>query len=251
VEAVEIGVGAWCVTGTEVNWVIVRDGDDALLIDSGYPGDVDAVEQSLRRVGSRPEAVRAILLTHAHIDHVGGVGHFHSRYGTPVYAAAAELPNARREHTEQATPGDVARNAWRPGVLRWSMRIAAAGAMRDRSHPQVQPLPDGPLDLPGDPMPIATHGHTSGHTAYHLLGVGAIATGDALITGHAVSRLRGPQLCATMFNHCSPAQGLAALESLTGLDVGVVVPGHGKPLHSPVAAAVAAARDATASPKYW
>ncbi|YCK38055.1 MBL fold metallo-hydrolase [Actinomadura sp. ATCC 39365] len=59
--------------GTDVNWVLLREGDDLTLIDGGWPGDVAAVEDFIRSIGRRPEDVRAILLTHAHIDHLGAV----------------------------------------------------------------------------------------------------------------------------------------------------------------------------------
>jgi glyoxylase-like metal-dependent hydrolase (beta-lactamase superfamily II) len=249
---VDVDTNVFCATGTDVNWILLREGDEVTLIDSGYPGDAATVEASVRAIGSRPEAVRAILLTHAHIDHLGSVNHFHARYGTPVYASAVEVPHARREYLEQVTPALVARQCWRPGVLPWALRAALAGGVRSGAAAHVRPFPcDGPLDLPGSPEPIATAGHTAGHTAYLLPGTGALATGDALVTGHPTARLSGPQILPSMFNHCTGAEALATLSEVAHLDVGVIVPGHGAPLRAPIPKAIALATDNAASPRYW
>jgi glyoxylase-like metal-dependent hydrolase (beta-lactamase superfamily II) len=219
------------VTGTAVNWVLVREGADLTLIDGGYPGDVAAVEASVRALGHDPRDVRAILVTHAHVDHLGAVNPFHARYGTPVLLHPAEVAHARREFLEQLTPGELVAKLVRPAVLPWAVRVLRAGAMRDVAAPHAEAFSlDGALDLPGSPVPVLTPGHTSGHTAYHFPAAGAVATGDMLITGHPVSRTAGPQLIAPWFNHGGRAEVLAGLGALEALDAEVVLPGHG-PVH--------------------
>jgi glyoxylase-like metal-dependent hydrolase (beta-lactamase superfamily II) len=241
---VEAAAGVFLVRGTEVNWILLRDGTDLTLIDAGYPGDTPAVEASIRAVGSRPEDVRAILLTHAHVDHMGAANHFHERYGTPAYTDPVEVAHARREYLEQAGPADVARNILHPGVLSWSMRIMRVGAMKKVSVPHALRFPNaGPLDLPGHPTPIPTPGHTSGHTAFHLPDVGAVITGDGLITAHAVSRIVGPQVIGPMFNH---GDAVAGLDPLDGLSGDLILPGHGALHRGPIGAAVAQARERAA-----
>ncbi len=241
---VEVAADVFLGRGTDVNWYLVRDGGDVTLIDSGYPGDVQRVEESVRAIGRRPEDVRAVLLTHAHVDHIGAASHFADRYGAAVHTGAIEVRHAHREFLEQAGPKDVIANLWRPGVLPWLLRVMRVGAAQHVSVPAATSFPtDGPLDLPGRPVPVVAPGHTSGHTCYLLPGAGALLTGDALVTGHAVVRSRGPQVLPAMFNHGDPVAGLAALEHL---DADLVLPGHGDPLHLPIAAAVAEARERAA-----
>jgi glyoxylase-like metal-dependent hydrolase (beta-lactamase superfamily II) len=117
------------------------------------------------------------------------------------------------------------------------------GAARKIAAPYAQPFPvDGALDLPGRPVPVPTHGHTSGHTAYHLPHSGVVITGDELVTGHATSRVRGPQVIGAMFNHAN-TDPAATLAPLAALDADLVLPGHGPVHRGPIAAAVASALD--------
>ncbi len=234
---------AFLATGTEVNWILLKDGDDLTLIDSGYPRDVTAVEASIRSIGGRPEDVRAILLTHAHIDHIGGINHFHAKYGTPVYMNPTEVAHARRDYLEQATPLDVTKNIAKHGMVPWTLRIVRAGAMQHVAIPHALAFPtSSALDLPGNPVPVFTPGHTSGHSAYHVPALGIVITGDGLITGHAVSKIEGPQLLTGMFHH-SEQDALTALGALENLDADLVLPGHGRPYEGPIRDAVAIARE--------
>ena len=240
---VEVAPDVLFASGTAVNWVILRDGSDLTLIDGGWANEVSLVESSIRAIGRQPEDVRAILLTHAHVDHIGALNPFHERYGTPLYMDVAEVPHAHRDYLEQAGPLAIAPHAWRPAVALWTLKVARAGALKRITIPHAQPFPrQGALDLPGGPVPVATHGHTSGHSAYFIPGAGAVATGDGLITAHAISRLTGPQVLGPTFDH-DPESAVAALTPLESLDASFVLPGHGPVHRGPIAAAVATARE--------
>ncbi|MGY1735737.1 MBL fold metallo-hydrolase [Geodermatophilus sp. SYSU D00684] len=248
----EVTEDVFCVPGTAVNRVLVRDGRDLTVVDAGYPGDAASLADAVRALGSRLEDVRAVLVTHAHVDHVGGLSALAP--GTPVLVHPDELPNARGERREQATPLDVAVRAWRPRVARWALSIVRAGAT---AHPVVaaaRPFPGGgpdagtgggpgggPLDLPGGPVPVPTPGHTSGHTAYLFPRHGVVATGDALVTGHPTSRVRGPQLLPGFFT-ASPDRARDSLGALAALPADLLVPGHGDPWRGDLTEAVARAR---------
>ncbi|MFE0463064.1 MBL fold metallo-hydrolase [Kitasatospora sp. NPDC058965] len=238
----EVASDVFCAEGTDVNWVLVREGTDLTLIDAGWPGDIPKLEASVRAIRRRPEDIRGVLLTHAHVDHMGALGHLHARYGIPVYLDPAELGAAAGGRLEQASPLDVLARLWRPQVLAWGLRILGAGALRRPSVPHAQPFPSaGPLDLPGRPVPVPCHGHTSGHSAYFLPGAGAVATGDALTTADPTTRRTGPQILSPFFAH-APARVPAALDTLAALAADTLIPGHGPTWHGPLADAVALAR---------
>ena len=240
-ELADLGAGVTFVRGRDVNWLLVRDGDSLTVVDGGYPGYRSAFESSVGAVGATLPDIRAVLLTHAHVDHMGAANSLHERYGVPVYVDPIEVAHARRDRLEQAGPADIARVAWQPGVLAWSMRVMRAGALRHERIEHAEPFPSGGvLDLPGRPVPIPTHGHTSGHSAYLFPAAGVIATGDALVTGHACTRVDGPHVLPDYFNHGDP---VAALDVLAEVDADQLAPGHGPARRLPIAEAVEQARD--------
>ncbi|MER6349962.1 MBL fold metallo-hydrolase [Streptomyces sp. NPDC001595] len=233
--------GAYLVHGSDTNWVILTDGDAVTLVDTGYPGDRELVLDSLAVVGSSPEAVAAVLITHAHNDHLGSAEYLRSTYGTPVYLHEAEVPHARRDFLHQVSVGRILRNGWRPGVLPWAVHALRSGGTARLPVTAPEPFPAaGPLDLPGRPVPVHTPGHTLGHCAYHLPDIGVLISGDALVSGHPTARAKGPQLLPDMF-HRERARAVASLDVLGGLAADVLLPGHGPVHHGPVRDAAALA----------
>ncbi|MFR9728876.1 MBL fold metallo-hydrolase [Saccharopolyspora sp. MS10] len=224
---VQAAEGTYLVHGSSTNWVILVEDDSLTLVDGGYPDDADAVEASVREIGYRMRDVEAVLVTHAHVDHIGSLPQLTRKYGIPVHLDRVEVAHARRDYLQQATPKQILRNAWRPGVLPWAAHVVRAGALKPCALPEAEPFPrEGALDLPGRPVPVPTHGHTSGHTCYHLPERGVLISGDAVITGHPTSRVRGPQMLLPMFHH-DGARALQALDSLEGLGADALLPGHG------------------------
>jgi glyoxylase-like metal-dependent hydrolase (beta-lactamase superfamily II) len=208
-----------------VNWTLVTDSNGVMLIDAGFPGSREEVLASLRELGFGVDDLRAILLTHAHIDHFGSAIWFAKTHGTPVYCHAAEVGHSKREYLEQASPVDVAMQIWQPRWLKWSLAISRKGAFTRDGIPTTQALTaDVAAGLPGAPLSIPTPGHTGGHCSFVVDGV--LVAGDALVTGHPVSTRDGPQLLPDMFNHDQDGC-VRSLAALGMLDNEVLLPGHG------------------------
>ncbi|HSV18598.1 MAG TPA: MBL fold metallo-hydrolase [Casimicrobiaceae bacterium] len=76
-------------SGSEGNGLIVEAGATRVLIDCGF-GVRDAGAR-LRRLGVEPETLSAILVTHEHNDHAGGVPAFAAKHSIPVWVTFGTL----------------------------------------------------------------------------------------------------------------------------------------------------------------
>jgi hydroxyacylglutathione hydrolase len=138
-----LDVDTYTLGPTQTNCYVVRaerTAAEAVVVDPGYEGVRPGVD------------VAAILVTHCHWDHLGGIAELAEASGAPVYMPESEA--AVLENPQAFYPGQPIR-PYSPDVrLRGDETIEAAG-------------------LTFETLPVP--GHSPGHVAY--------ATGDALFSG--------------------------------------------------------------------
>ena len=208
-----------------VNWYVVDDDGELTVVDTGYPGYFGELPEGLASIGRRIVDVQAILITHAHADHVGSAARVREESGARVLAHTADA-DVVRAGTPDPPPGFFA-NAWKPRFARYLVHAGTNGARSISGVETVETFGDGDaLDVPGRPRVLHTPGHTPGHVALHLEDTGVLFSGDALVTLDTVSGRRGPR--AIRWND-DPEQAQASYERLRALDVPLVLTGHGEP----------------------
>jgi glyoxylase-like metal-dependent hydrolase (beta-lactamase superfamily II) len=169
-----------------LNVVVVRSGGRTVLIDTGmgaeYPDSPKAgglLAPRLKAAGIDPASVTDVVLTHLHVDHVGGLFadelKRRLRPDVPMHLAAAEA--------EFWASPDFSRNSFpprMPDVLR-----SAAARFLDMYRNQLRPFETQYEVAPGVVV-SRTGGHTPGHSVVRLESGGDRLTflGDAVFPDH-------------------------------------------------------------------
>jgi glyoxylase-like metal-dependent hydrolase (beta-lactamase superfamily II) len=227
---VSVAPGVVFVEGPVSNWVVLAEEDGVALVDAGYPADASLVLDSIRYAGHDPGDLRRVYVTHGHIDHVGGIPAILERYpDVTVLAHADEVDNVRGPERRQATIATIGGRLAAPRVLGWTVRVVRSGALRPTTV-SVRAFTDRDFDERAI-VPLSAPGHTPGSTAYSLPAADAIATGDAVVTGHDVhphSWAPRPRMVPQFFTEDVPA----AIASAHALPMpSIVLPGHGPAVH--------------------
>lgn len=76
-------------SGSSGNAYLIKSGSTAILVDAGK--SCAALCRALRAVGTEPEEISAVLITHEHTDHVSALRVFHKKYGIPMIGTAPVL----------------------------------------------------------------------------------------------------------------------------------------------------------------
>ncbi|HKB47366.1 MAG TPA: MBL fold metallo-hydrolase, partial [Ktedonobacterales bacterium] len=72
------------IEGVTSSAYLIVEPEGLTVIDTGLPGSGDKIVRYLRRIGQEAGAVRRILLTHQHADHVGGAARLAALSGAQV-----------------------------------------------------------------------------------------------------------------------------------------------------------------------
>ncbi|MFE6165122.1 MBL fold metallo-hydrolase [Streptomyces sp. NPDC056486] len=230
-----------------VNFYLVDHPDGLVLIDAGLPGHLGQLQEHLTRSGRSMSDIRAVLLTHGHLDHTGLVTAT-QQAGADIWiheADAAILADGPRSSMRHAKPerSMLPYLLRRPAAISGPLHLARMGGFSGKPVHGVRTFHgDHRLDeLPGRPQAIELPGHTQGTVAYHFPTLGALFTGDALVTREDMTGHTGPSLVSRSFTHDS-ATALASLDRLAELPMALLLPGHGAPFTDGPQAAATQAR---------
>jgi hydroxyacylglutathione hydrolase len=161
------------------------DAPELAIVDTGIASSpAEGLAPALAALDRRIEDVRWILLTHGHIDHVGGAHALWELTGrraeVVIHEADASMLRSRRAHVEEYL-GARGRYLGDPeGEAKQT--AAAAAVISGEVEPTV--LVRGGEELPlGGGVTVRVHaipGHTPGSVAYEIAGQGDVFVGDAV-----------------------------------------------------------------------
>jgi glyoxylase-like metal-dependent hydrolase (beta-lactamase superfamily II) len=136
------------------NQYLVEDGERRILIDAGAAGSIGQtgqLPQALAALGLKPDKIDAVIVTHMHQDHMGGLV-----LGGKNNYPGAELYIDRRDIAHWTDP---AKRSGAPEYLQTSFRMAEEVV---RLYPRLQAI-DGEREIMRGVSIVDLTGHTPGH----------------------------------------------------------------------------------------
>jgi glyoxylase-like metal-dependent hydrolase (beta-lactamase superfamily II) len=200
-----------------VNCFLVVEDDGLTLVDTGLAGSAETILAVAEEMNSR---IQRIVLTHAHIDHVGSLD-----------ALRAKLPEAEiviGSREARLLTGDLTMLAGESGKRLW-------GFIHVNSRPS-RLLKEG--DRIGSLQAVSSPGHTPGHFSFLDTRDGTLIAGDAFTTQMGVVAAGAfkpmfPFPALFSWNREVAAESARNLRKLNPLRL---ASGHGPTLEKPLAA---------------
>jgi glyoxylase-like metal-dependent hydrolase (beta-lactamase superfamily II) len=191
--------------------LIEENNKGAVLIDTGLFGEAWMLKLALNKRGLSPKDIKAVLMTHGHLDHSGNLSYLKKLTGAKIYAHPLEQ--------------DIINGCFDyQGINTWCGRLESLGRKVLRVGKPVaidEHLEDGQL-LPffGGLRVVHLPGHTLGHCGFFSDKQKLLFSGDLFSSYTMFSHLPPPIL------NTAPELMLHSLEKAWNLEPEFVIPQH-------------------------
>lgn len=204
-----------------VNAVVIEGDDDLTLFDAGFADDRDAILGAIGALGYEHAALRRIVVSHAHFDHVGCAAALREATGAEILMTRADA--------ELVASGFCSRGLTVKAGFEQMLARRTGGI--DLSAPMsIEPFEVDAYLEPGEAVPgfadaevVATPGHCAGQVVLLLHRHGGIA-----MTADAVANFDGVIGSPVMAEDLDVAE--RDFHRLAERDFEVAVFGHGAPM---------------------
>jgi glyoxylase-like metal-dependent hydrolase (beta-lactamase superfamily II) len=198
-----------------------------VLVDCGAPWDAKALKQTLQGLSFELSEINLILLTHAHLDHVGTIRLAAQLTGGEVAIHHSDAPYLQKGEQPSIYPATPLTSLLAPLV-----RLTEPLLRFPSYEPEII-LRDEPFSLERFGIPgevVHTPGHTAGSVSL-VLESGEAIVGDLAMNGFpAIRRRPGLPIVAADIDAVK-----ASWRTLLERGVHTAYPGHGKPFSLKIA----------------
>ena len=195
-----------------VNAYLIQARDGYILIDTGFAQQWSHLEHELLQMGSLPDHLKLVIITHGDFDHTGNCAELQRKYQVKIAMHAGDV--------DMVKTGMPAKRLSKSLFGRLFLRLGQRMGSFHRFQPDIL-LADG-QDL-GEYGLEAQVIHTPGHTKGSI----ALLTADGeLFVGDTIANWRKPASAPFIANEQELRASLALLK---GLKARLIYPGHGKP----------------------
>ncbi|MFX1606642.1 MAG: MBL fold metallo-hydrolase [Promethearchaeota archaeon] len=182
------------------NISFIKSGDHEILVDTGTGLYASSLDKDLQTQGSSLDSITDIVLTHCHIDHIGGV--------IPILERASPKLYLHKAEAEPINTGDMSHT------------------LGDTFGADLPPLKIDVLLEEGDIIDFGevkldvfhTPGHSEGSIVMEIEGTGILITGDTLFPGGSFGRVDFPTGSATKL--------VESLRRISEMNFEIGLPGH-------------------------
>ena len=215
-------IASYLVEGRD-GWTVIDPGFD-------YPPARETWESEAARMGLDLDGdVTRIIITHLHPDHIGLARWLEGRSGAPVHMLEDEIANARHLWDPSRGSEDFVRymmlHGMDPETAGATAGTTRLGVRLPESFVALQP--EDRIELGGSEVRVI---HTPGHSDFHF--VLHDKSRQLLYAGDHLLLKITPNIGLWTYTAPRPLQRyLDSIESLRGLDVDLVFPGHGPLFH--------------------
>jgi glyoxylase-like metal-dependent hydrolase (beta-lactamase superfamily II) len=192
--------------------LILDDQNGATLVDTGLPGEDEAIGAALTEAGIGVRDKKRIIFTHQDLDHIGSGAALVRQSGAQVLAHPADAPHIEGSLRPLKPSAEMLER--RPQMREALERLEPLGV--------DEHLEDGDrLDIAGGARVIFTPGHTPGHLSLYLERPKVLVAGDALTAEGG--RLNGPNPPLTL----DVGDAARSVRRLAEVEVETIVCYHG------------------------
>jgi len=191
-----------------------------VLIDTGMPNDAQAISAALKSLGHSVEDISHILITHAHLDHIGSLAALKKPGSAQVIAGVRDTAYIQG----QKKTWIMGREGFGGKLFKAVLFFMETFSFHYQPTQVDIPCHGGEiLDCFGGIQVVATPGHSPGSLSFYSRQKGLVFVGDALNgTGGFALPMR--------FGCANYKEALRSVEQLSRLDFDICLLGHGAPV---------------------